>query len=128
MSNYDENNELPVSAEMIERTDDSDVCDKTEEEKGNSEFYALPQSLKARKRMWSLVSLVSAILSCALCPIYYVSLVLVAVAIGGAMKSRRSLGFFDKMSIGALILGIFGGVFGLSSLIVQVSGLADKLF
>ena len=51
------------------------------------------------------------------CSFGWASIVFGAVAIISAIISRFILGYFDGRSIGGLILGIFGTVFGISMII-----------
>ena len=92
------------------------------------EFYELPESIAKRNRIWSVLSLLSAILSVLLCPFYYVSLPLAALAIIFAVIMRRSLGFFEQMSVIGLIIGIAGIVFSACSLTLHLTGLWDMIF
>ena len=66
---------------------------------------------------WSVAALVLGIVSVVCCCFGWASLILGVLAIVFAVISRRSLGYFDGMSIAGLILGIFGIVFGVAAII-----------
>ena len=103
--------------------------DITEKKEGgvDEEHYELPASLKARTRVWSVISITLGILSVLLCPFYYVSLVLAVAAAVTAVVSQKLLGYFDRLALVGLITGIIGVVFGAFSLIVDVTGVLDAL-
>lgn len=96
-----------------------------EEKSGDSteEYYELPPAIKSRTLVWSVASLVLGILSLLLCPFYYVSLVLAALAVGATVISRRNLGFFDRLAVLGIILGVMGFVFGIFSMTADMIGL-----
>ena len=91
------------------------------------EYYDLPISPNKRRRVWSVISLFAGILSVLLCSVYYVGLAFALVAIVGAVISRKTLGYFDGISVGGLLVGIVGVVFGAFSLAIDVSGVLDGL-
>ena len=97
-----------------------------EEDKENEDFYTLKSGKPSL--IWSVISLVSAVLSVLLCPFYVPSLVLGAVAILCAVVSSRTLGFFNKMALVGLIVGIFGFIFGGFSMVLQLTGVLDAFF
>jgi len=76
---------------------------------------------------WSVASLVLGIVSVVCCCFGWVSLALGSIAIIFSVLSRKSLGYFDGMSIAGLILGIFGLVFGLA-VVVGVLLLPENFF
>lgn len=100
---------------------------KAAEEKKEEEYYDLPDSPDARRRGWSVISMFSGILSVILCSVYYVALVFAVISIITALVSRRKLGYFDGLSLAGLLVGIVGCVFGVFSLIVDVTGVFDAL-
>lgn len=99
----------------------SEIEEKNED--GSEEYYELPPAIRSRTLIWSVASLVLGILSLLLCPFYYVSLVLAALAVGCTVVSRKNLGFFDKLAVLGIILGIMGFVFGIFSLTADMIGL-----
>ena len=102
------------------------VEDKTNDVSESREYYALPA--KSVSMIWSVISLVLAILSVLLCPLYYVGIILAVAAVVFAVVSSRKLGFFDKMSIFGLIIGIFGVIFGVFICVLDLTGLAAMMF
>ena len=97
----------------------------TAEEKTSSlteEYYELPLSLSARKRFWSLASLILGALSIVLCFFYYVSIPFALLAIAFAFVSRKNFGFFDQLTIIGIILGIVGAVFGVCAMTLDLIG------
>ena len=54
--------------------------------------------------------------------------ILGALAIGAAVFARWRLGYFDKFSIAAIIIGIFGIVFGAVGMLFLYGPLGDILF
>lgn len=115
---------------LIEGAPAEEVTEAAPKEKSpldDNEYYELPDSPEKRNRLWSVISLAASILSVVLCPFYYVSLVFAAIAIVGAVISRRTLGYFDGLSVAGLLLGLVGVVFGSFSLIIDVSGVLDAL-
>lgn len=85
---------------------------------GNNEFeYRGGNNFgKPKTTGWSVVSLVSGIISVVCCCLGITGIIFGIVAIVSALLSRKVLGYFDGLSIAGLILGIFGVVFGVSIL------------
>lgn len=92
----------------------------------DDEYYRLPSSERARTRIWSVLSLTLAILSALLCPFWQAGIILAVLSVGTSLLSRRLLGFFDSIALWGLIIGIFGCVFCLSSMIFDLTGVLDK--
>jgi hypothetical protein len=101
------------NVEEFEENTESEVTDSTV----SDEYYELPVTLKSRNLIWSVISFVCGVLSIALCPLYYISLVFAVGAVVTSLVSRKNLGFFEKYAIFGLILGIMGVVFGISAAI-----------
>ena len=114
--NENDNRFIAEASESAEET-----VEKTETETAlvevSEEYYALPEAIKSRSLLWSVISFVLGVLSIAICPLYYVSLVFAVGSVVTSMISRKNLGFFEKYAIFGLILGIMGIVFGISSAI-----------
>ncbi len=121
-----------VDEERREQTamvsDEPVYSESTRIEEKYEEFYELPESISRRNRIWSVLSLVSAILSVLLCPFYYIALPLGVLAIIFVIIMRYSLGFFERISVVGLIIAIVGIVFSACSLGLQVSGLWNLIF
>lgn len=105
-ANVDENSEV-----VTEKTDESD------------EYYELPLAIKSRSLIWAVIAFAFGILSLALCPFYYVSLVFAAGSVAASLVSRKNLGFFERYSIIGLVLGMMGVVCGIFSAIVTSIGI-----
>ncbi len=92
--------------------------DNNDFKSGNNEFeYKGASNFGKPKTMgWSIVALVSGIISVICCCLGIAGIVLGAVAIASSIISRKALGYFDGLSIAGLILGVFGVVFGASIL------------
>lgn len=118
-------NENKMLAPIDEDIREEFYKDNTEEEDDavNDEYYTLPREGKRRTRLPSVLSLVLGILSVALAAIYPASLATAGAAIVFSAVSRVKLGFFNRLSLVGLILGIVGAVFGISSMIVTLLGL-----
>ena len=86
----------------------------------NEQGYAYKNVIKDKqhRRTWSLVSLVLAILSVLLTYFSWVGIILALASGGAAAISRKNLGYFDGLSLAGLIVGIFGVVFGIASIIM----------
>ena len=91
------------------------------------EYYELPLSLSARKRFFSLASLVLGLLSILLCFFYYASIPLAVCAIICAFLSRKNFGFFDQITIVGIILSLVGAVFGVCVLALDLIGILDLI-
>lgn len=80
-------------------------------------FRTVVNENKKNRRTWSVLSLIFAIAS--VCTLYFsvVGLTLALFAIAFAIVSRKRLGYFDKLSLAGIIIGVFGCVFGLTGMI-----------
>ena len=87
------------------------------------EYYELPLALRSRSLIWSVISFVAGVLSLALCPFYYVSLVFAVGSILSSLISRRNLGFFEKYAVTGLVFGTMGVVCGVFSAIATSLGI-----
>ena len=87
-------------------------------EQGDDYAYksVIKKDLKNRRTV-SVISLVLAILSVLFFRLPWVGLVFGVLSVGGAAFSRKNLGYFDKLSLAAIIVGIFGVVFALCGII-----------
>ncbi|MBQ8879310.1 MAG: DUF4190 domain-containing protein [Clostridia bacterium] len=73
---------------------------------------------RSRSKAWSVVALILSILSVVCCCIDWFGVVCGVLALVFSIISRRSLGYFDGLSIAAIIVSIFGIVF--SALLMYV--------
>lgn len=83
------------------------------EELGTDSEYVYKKVInnKEQRRTWSVVSILLAVLSVVLCYFSWAGLILGLASVGAAVIFRIKLGYFDKLSLVALILAIFGVVF-----------------
>ncbi len=70
-----------------------------------------------KRRTMSILSLTFAILSVILLFIPWLSLIFSLVSIVAGALSRKNLGYFDRLTLSGLIIGIFGFVFSITGLI-----------
>ena len=102
--------EASLINEEASTINEEDYVVKIEEEKGE-ECYPPPQNPKKRTMLFSALSVILAVISISLAVFYIPSLILGVLSIGAAVYSRLILGFFDKLTLIGLILGIFGVIF-----------------
>ena len=93
--------------------------------------YRTVMDEKRKSRSWSVASLTVSILSLICCCfVSWVGVVLSTLAITFAIISRKNIGYFDGLSIAGLIIGIFGAVFGIASIvfayIIESTGMLDE--
>jgi predicted exporter len=69
---------------------------------------------KENRRTWSVVSLALAVLSLLSLFVSWLSLTFGVLAVGAGVFSGKNLGYFDKISISGIIVGIFGCVFAIA--------------
>ena len=106
----------------------------SEEKKEASEAdyaYKTVMDGKRKSRSWSVASFtvsVASLICC--CFVSWVGVVLSTLAITFAIISRKNIGYFDGLSLAGLIIGIFGAVFGVASIIfgyiIESSGVLDE--
>ena len=81
-----------------------------------------------KSRAWSVASLTLSICSILCCCISIASIALGVFAIICAVISRKNLGYFDGLSIAGLIVGIFGVIFGATSIVASLVLDFDAMF
>ena len=118
----DYENRYLESGEDIPEAVEETVVEEAEEER-----YEFPEGSGRHSMIWSVLSLLASVLSVVLCTFYYLALPLSVMGVIFALVSRKSLGYFDKMSLFGIIIGIFGFVFGIFSMIMDLTGMLDKL-
>ncbi len=96
---------------------------KINEEDDEEEYYDLPQAIRKRTRLWSVIAFAAAIIAILLCHFYYVGFVFVIAAIVFAIISRRTLGYFDNMTVFGIIGGAVGIVFNICFMIGKIFNL-----
>lgn len=116
--------ETEEKAAELER--EETVDDILKEVVDDGEFYAVPDV--SGNLLFSVLSLLCAVLSVALFAFFYIGGIIAAVAaISLAVISSRKLGFFDRMALFGLIFGLFGLVFGIFSMIADITGILDAV-
>ncbi len=85
--------------------------------KKTDNLYESVSPFRPRTLAWSLVSLVTGLISIFISFFGWAAITLGVIAVISAVVSRKTLGYFDKMSVGGLILGIFGAVAGIVVLV-----------
>lgn len=99
--------------------------DKTGEREGSEGKEELMPT-KGKRRSWSVAALVFGILSIIFSTSVIIGIVIGLIAIGLAVVSRIKLGYFDRLSILALVFGVFGlGVCTLLTMIALIPPLND---
>ena len=83
---------------------------------------------KKNSRLWSVLSLVFSIVSIICCCVPWTGAILGVISIVFAIVSRVSIGYFDGLSIAGLIVGIFGVVFSVSTIIIMNSPRFMEIF
>ena len=76
-------------------------------------------SMKPKSRAWSVASLILSIISVLCCCSPIVAITAGVVALACSIVSRKTLGYFDGLSIAGLIVAIFGIVFGICVIVAS---------
>ena len=76
-------------------------------------------SMKPKSRAWSVASLILSIISVLCCCSPIVAITAGVVALACSIVSRKTLGYFDGLSIAGLIVAIFGIVFGICGIAAE---------
>ncbi len=88
------------------------------------EYYEIPKA----SRICSVLSVICAVISMLLFPLYYAGIAFAVAAIVLSVVSSARLGYFDKAAIFGLVLGIFAGVFSAFIMALDLSGVLAALF
>ncbi len=81
-----------------------------------------------KTRAWSVAALVLSIISILCCCVYWLGLFTGVCAVVCAIVSRRTLGYFDGLSVGAIIVSIFGIVFSAVMTYIVLVVMSDPEF
>lgn len=92
---------------------------RKEESTENEYAYKAVMNGKVKTRLWSIISLLLGSLSLILCFAGWVGLGFSIAAAAMAIVSRKSLGYFDKLTLSGIIVSIFGFVFSVAMIIVN---------
>ena len=122
----EEKNITETEAEAAKDISEETVDDILKDAVDDGEFYAVPAAVG--NLLFSVLSLLCAVLSVVLFAFFYIGGIIAAVAaIALAVLSSRKLGFFDRMALFGLIFGLFGLVFGIFSMVVDITGVLDAV-
>ena len=94
-------------------------------EYGTHDVYSANYGEQNKTRSWSVAALVLSIVSILCCCVYWLGLFTGIFAVVCAIVSRRKLGYFDGLSVGAIIVAIFGIVFSAVTTYVNLVLLTD---
>ena len=110
---------LPYSDKYISEEEDVET-DDFQEKKSDERYNEIFSKSKHKTRLWSVISLALAIAALATCFLGLPGLILAVLAVVMSLVSRKALGYFDGISIGGFISGIFGTVFSAVKIIIQI--------
>ncbi len=74
---------------------------------------------KAKTRLWSVIALFFSIVGIAVCFFGWWGLAFSTLGLVFAVVSRKSLGYFDKITLGSIIVSIFAAVFSIAFVIIN---------
>ena len=102
---------------MQNQFDEQSMQDDNQQNDGEYAFKSVIKKDMKNRRDFSVISLILAVLSVILFRVPWLSLILGLLSVGTAAFSRKNLGYFDKLSLAAIIVGIFGIVFSLCGIL-----------
>ena len=102
---------------MNNQYDEEIKVDSEDVKTDNKSLYKNVLKTKENRRTLSVISLAIAVLSVLLLFIPWLGLLFSIAAIATGVFSRRNLGYFDKLTLSALIISIFGFVFSIVGII-----------
>ena len=102
-----------------------DIDDTATDAADDSEYYPVP---KGSTRLAALLSLILSVVALGIgIFLPYIGLALGIGAIILSIVSKRLVGYFDKLAVAGLIIGIFAIVFSAFTLIIVLTGVLDGL-
>ena len=85
-----------------------------------SGIYKEVIEVKSKSRLWSVIALFLAVVSLSLCLLVsWLGLIFGVSSILAILISRKSLGYFDRITLFSLIIAIFGTIFSLLLIIAS---------
>ena len=82
--------------------------------------YKEVMEVKSKSRLWSVIAIFLAIVSLSLCILVcWLGFIFGVSSILAILISRKSLGYFDRITVFSLIIAIFGTIFSLLLLIAS---------
>ncbi len=121
---------LPEAGQDVSDFEDKSKDAITENEVAvdtNERYDEIFDSTRLKTAGFSVASVVLGILSVVCCFFFWCGIIFGVLAIVLSVISRRVLGYFDKMSIAGLIVGIFGVCFGALMIFFSYGPLAEAL-
>lgn len=109
----------PFSSDGEEAKEETKLTE--EKEAAEEEYYELPHGSRSLAR--SVIALALALLSLGLCFIWYLGVALSGAAAVFSLLHRKRFGYFNKASLSALVISIFGFVFSVFFLAAGLIGL-----
>ena len=94
-----------------------DFSEASEGEENYAYKKVINNKNKENRRTWSVASLILSVLSILLVYFSWAGIVCGVLAIGCAFISRKNIGYFDKLSLAGMFIGIFGVVFSVGAII-----------
>jgi hypothetical protein len=93
---------------------------ENEQEFDPAEDYVYKNVIRGKQnsRLFSILSLVLAVLSVGLCFIPALGIILGLAAMFIGIFSRRNIGYFDGLTLGGIITSIFGTVFSVAVIVL----------
>ena len=118
---------LPGEENTLGVTEFYPEVESSYEKKENVRYDEIFDKGKKKTLAFSIVSLVTGILSILCCCFAFVGLPLGIIAIVFSAVSRKKLGYFDGMAVAGLVLGIFGTVIGAVVLILSFTSYTQTI-
>lgn len=122
----DEVNEEKKEGTLADFSEDTPYLDKTQDTEANvenekSDDYdsILNKDGKPKKKIMSVLSLVIGIASLVISFFTIWGVIPALISVSFALLSRRSLGYFDHISVVGIILGAFSAVFPVAIMILE---------
>lgn len=117
---------LPGEENTLGVTEFYPEVESSYEKKENIRYDEIFDNGKKKTLAFSIVSLVTGILSILCCCFTFIGLPLGIIAIVFSVVSRKKLGYFDGMAVAGLVLGIFGAVIGTVVFIISLTPLVEN--
>ena len=118
---------LPGEENTLGVTEFYPEVESSYEKKENVRYDEIFDNGKKKTKAFSIVSMITGILSILCCCVVWEGLPLGIIAIVFAAISRKKLGYFDGMAVAGLVLGIFGAVIGTVIFILSLTPLVDTI-
>ena len=87
----------------------------------NNPYNIFDNRGRPKNIIWSVISLISGILSITLSMLGWAGLILGVFAIASSVVARKKLGYFNGFAVAGLITGIFGTVSSIAIIIISMT-------